>query len=145
MPLIEVYSPAGTFDQSGRDGLATELLRIGVQCEKLPDVPFVRSVEFVYFLDLPSMHVYHSGKAGGAPVVTVVWHIFEGGFDAAATKAALEQTTAAAVQFGKLPTKPAAPVFVLVREVPEKSWGLSGEQGSLSELRKTPADKPAMP
>ena len=146
MPLIHVYSPAGTFDAAGRDGLAEQLTQLGMRCERLPAVPFVRSVVWLYFHDVPVSHVYHAGKAGGGAVVTVVWHIFEGGFDAAATQTALQETTTAVVKHGHLPTSPApAPVFVLVREVPASSWAVSGEQGSLQALRDTPAHKPALP
>ena len=144
MPLIQVYSPSGTFDAASRDLLAEQLTTIGLKCEKLPSVPFVRSVAWVYFLDAPTTHVYHGGRTGGSAVVTVVWHIFEGGFDTAAMKAALEETTAAVVKHGRLPAA-TAPVFVLVREVPEKNWAVSGEEGDLKALRATPAEKPALP
>ena len=53
MPLIEVYSPPGTFDSASRDLLVAELTSIGMKCEKLPNVPFVQSVVWVYFHDTP--------------------------------------------------------------------------------------------
>ena len=143
MPLIEVYSPPGTFDSASRDLLVAELTSIGMKCEKLPNVPFVQSVVWVYFHDTPMAQVYHAGKAGGDAVVAVVWNIFAGGFDTSAMKAALNETTAAVVKYGRVPSTP-APVMVLVREAPASNWAVSGEQGDLKALRKTTEDKPAL-
>ena len=43
MPKMIIHAPAGTFDADDRRRVATALTSLGLECEALPNSPFVRS------------------------------------------------------------------------------------------------------
>ena len=135
MPLIYVNHPTDTFAAADRDALAEDLTRIGLECEQLQPTPFVRSTNWIFFREYPTSHVYHGGRAGGRQVIALEVNAFLGGLDEQAKKRLFKRFTDAIRLHAKIPDDALAPVYVVVRDVPETDWGVFGSTITLGDLR----------
>jgi phenylpyruvate tautomerase PptA (4-oxalocrotonate tautomerase family) len=144
MPLIHVTAPTGTFTDVARDRLADDLTTISLTHEGLPQTPFVRSTVWIYFHEPEPTRVYHGGRPGGTPVITVEINAFRGGLDAPAKQAIIHDVTVTIVRAAGLPLLAPAPVYVVFRHVDADDWGVFGSTTTLAELRNPDPDAPPL-
>lgn len=138
MPIMFITSAEGTFDQSAKDVIATQLTDLGAECERLARTDFVRSTTYVHFNDLPAGNIYNGGKRATAKIATLLVNALEGGFDATAKEIFMERATRilgdASGQKGRVPA------YVIFRDVPNISLGLFGGTATLKDLREPAPD-----
>ena len=142
MPLIYLNYPVNTLSLEARDKLAEELTIIGLDCENLPATPFIRSTVWLYFNEFPSSHVYHNGRPGGTPVISLEVNVFAGGLDESAKRMLFERFTRAIRQHTDLTIGAGAPVYIVVRDVPPANFGVSGGTTTLDALRHSDPGTP---
>lgn len=135
MPLIHVYSPAGTFSDAARDALGEELTVIVRELERLPMEPYNRSTTWIYFHEVPPGHVYHGGRPGGTEVIAVEVNFFEGGLDDDGKRALYQRYTERVGEHAGLPQGARVPVYIVLREVAPTDWGVFGRTTRIEELR----------
>ena len=140
MPLIYVNYPKGTFNDSALDALAEQLTEDGLQCEKLPDTAFVKSTIRIYFNEYAENKVYHGGKSSGTQVISFEINVFEGGLSVEAKKELIKRVTDAVRKHCGLKEEDVAPVYVIIRDIPEAGWGVFGDSITLDNLRNPRSD-----
>jgi phenylpyruvate tautomerase PptA (4-oxalocrotonate tautomerase family) len=142
MPKLIIHSPAGTFDAADRQRVAAALMALGLNCEALPPSPMVRSTVWTYFAEYAAGAVFMGDEPARLPVVTLQIYVLAGGLDDAAKRKLIEGATAI------LDLRPdgnrVAPVYVVIHEVAEESWGIFGKQADLAALRASAPDAPAI-
>ena len=145
MPLIHVHSPAGTFTQKDQDELANELVDIGCELEKVPTTPMVLSLCTVYFIEVPTTHVYHSHKTGGTKVITIYFDVLGGCLLQNEKDAVIKRFTEAVGKHTKERFNNGfIPCFVMLRDLLEPSWGFNGEQSRLQTMRDSIESDPSL-
>jgi len=140
MPKVFINYPKGTFSASALDALAEEITTIGLECEKLPDTPYVRSNIWIYAREYAADHVYHGGKPGGTKVISLEVNVVEGALGAHSRKELIQQLTKAVGKHAGIPPQERVPVYVVIRDVPPQSWGMFGEPITLESLHNPPVD-----
>jgi phenylpyruvate tautomerase PptA (4-oxalocrotonate tautomerase family) len=140
MPKVFINYPKGTFSAQALDVLADEITTIGLQCEKLPDTPYVRSNIWVYAREYDAEKVYHGGKPRGTKVITLELNVVEGALGADSRKELIERLTQAVGKNAGIPLQERVPVYIAIRDVPPPSWGMFGEPITLEGLRNPPAN-----
>lgn len=70
-PKLIIHSPAGTFDAADRQRVAGALTTLGLDCERLPPSPMVRSTVWTYFAESQPDAVFMGGEPAHLPVVTL--------------------------------------------------------------------------
>jgi phenylpyruvate tautomerase PptA (4-oxalocrotonate tautomerase family) len=142
MPKLIIHSPAGTFDAADRQRVAGALMALGLDCERLPDSPMVRSTVWTYFADYPADAVFMGDEPARLPVVTLQIYVLAGGLVDAGKRRLIEGATAI---LDRRPDGTAvAPVYVVIHEVAEENWGIFGKQADLAALRASSSDAPAI-
>ena len=144
MPLIYVNAPEGTFSDAARDALAQELTTIGLESEKLPQHPFDRSTCWIYFRDYPATHVYHGGLPGGTKVVALEVNSFAGLPTTEGKLFLYERYTEAIRRHAGIAEGARAPVYIVVREVETRDWGVFGATLTIDDVRTPHPDLPAI-
>lgn len=138
MPKLIIHAPAGTFDAADRQRVADALTTLGLDCERLPASPMVRSTVWAYFAEYSADAVFMGDKPARLPVVAVQIYVLAGGLDAAGKRRLIEGATAI------LDRRPdgtsVAPVYVVIHEVVEENWGIFGRQADLAALRASAPD-----
>jgi phenylpyruvate tautomerase PptA (4-oxalocrotonate tautomerase family) len=138
MPIMFLSSAEGTFTQSAKDSIASQLTDLGAECERLARTEFVRSTTYLHFNDLPAGSIYNGGKRATAKIATLLVNVLEGGFDATAKEVFIEKATkilgAASSQEDRVPA------YVIFRDVSNISLGLFGSTATLEDLRKPDPD-----
>jgi phenylpyruvate tautomerase PptA (4-oxalocrotonate tautomerase family) len=140
MPKVFINYPEGTFTQGALDALAEEITTAGLECEKLPDTPYVRSNIWVYAREYAVDRVYHGGKPLGTKVVTLEVNVVEGGLGEDSRKEMIARFTSAVGKHAGIPPGERIPVYIVIRDVPPPSWGMFGKPITLDDLRNPPAD-----
>ena len=140
MPKVFINYPVGTFSASALDALAEEITTIGLECEKLPDTPYVRSNIWIYGREYGADKVYHAGKPLGTKVITLEVNVVGGALGADSRKELIERLSKAVGKHAGIPPQERVPVYVAIRDVPPESWGMFGEPITLQSLRNPPAD-----
>jgi phenylpyruvate tautomerase PptA (4-oxalocrotonate tautomerase family) len=140
MPKVFINYPKGTFSDDALDALVEEITTTGLQCEKLPDTPYVRSNIWVYAREYAAERVYHGGKPCGTKVVSLEVNVVEGALGDDARKELIARFTQAVGKHAGIPPQERVPVYIVVRDVPPQSWGMFGKQITLESLRNPPAD-----
>jgi phenylpyruvate tautomerase PptA (4-oxalocrotonate tautomerase family) len=142
MPKLIIHSPAGTFDAADRQRVAGALMALGLDCERLPDSPMVRSTVWTYFADYPADAVFMGDEPARLPVVALQIYVLAGGLVDAGKRRLIEGATAI------LDRRPdgtvVAPVYIVMHEVAEENWGIFGKQANLAALRASSSDAPAI-
>jgi phenylpyruvate tautomerase PptA (4-oxalocrotonate tautomerase family) len=142
MPKLIIHSPAGTFDAADRQRVAGALMALGLDCERLPDTPMVRSTVWTYFADYSPDAVFMGDEPARLPVVTLQIYVLAGGLVDAGKRRLIEGATAI------LDRRPdgtvVAPVYIVMHEVAEENWGIFGKQADLAALRASSSDAPAI-
>jgi phenylpyruvate tautomerase PptA (4-oxalocrotonate tautomerase family) len=132
MPMIDVYAPAGAFED--KQELARRLAAAVMAVEEVPDIAMFRQNTAAFIHDLPVDAV--SNVDGGSDYVRVQVLTNAGGLDRnkqIALVARLTELVAGA------PGKPPAPerIWVLLTEAPDGGWGLWGHAHTNAELVAT--------
>lgn len=140
MPKIFISYPEGTFCESALTALAEEITTTGLQCEKLPDTPYVRSNIWVYANEYPAERVYHGGKSQGMNVISLEVNVVEGALDDDSRKALIARFTEAVGKHAGIAAQQRVPVYIVIREVPPRNWGMFGNPITLQSLRNPPTD-----
>lgn len=79
MPKMLIHSPAGTFDAADRQRVASALMTLGLDCERLPHSPLVRSTVWTYFSDYQADAVFMGDEPARLPVVTLQIYVLRAG------------------------------------------------------------------
>ena len=141
MPLMFATYTAGAFDQDSLDAFADQITKDGEELEGLDMTDFVLSTTWVWCQEYPSTHVYHGGQnQGGKDFVTVQINVIQGGYTEATKKELIKRVTDAVDKYADLPSGEPRRVYVLLREVPENSWGFDGRPIRLEDLKNPPKD-----
>lgn len=141
MLLVFVSYTAGAFDQDSLDALAEQITHDGGELEGLDMIDFVLSTTWIWCQEFPRTHVYHGGKnTGDKDFVTAQINVLQGGYTEATKKELIKRVTDAVEKYAQLPTGEPRRVYVLLREVPENSWGFDGQPIHLEDLKNPPQD-----
>lgn len=144
MPLIYVNSPEGTFLDAARDALAEELTTIGLESEGLPQHPFDRSTCWIYFRDHPASHVYHGGVPAGTRVISLEVNSFAGLPTTDGKKFLYQRFTEVIGRHAGIAGGERIPVYVVVREVETRDWGVFGGTLTIDDVKTPHPDTPAI-
>ena len=142
MPKLIIHSPAGTFDAADRQRVAGALTALGLDCERLPHSPMVRSTVWTYFAAYQPDAVFMGDEPARLPVVTLQIYVLAGGLDAAAKRRLIQGATA--ILDRRADGTTTAPVYVVIHEVAEEDWGIFGKQADLAALRASDPLAPAI-
>jgi len=140
LPKIHLHYPEGAFNATTLNSLAEELTSIGLECERLPDTPFVRSTVWIYAREYASNRVFVGGAPGRTQVISIEVNVFEGGLSDAAKQVLIERFTAAVGKHTGLSSGERCPVYVLIRESSPSNWGIFGDRITLDQLRHPAVD-----
>ncbi len=140
MPLIYVDYPEGTFADAALDALAEQITTDSLECEGLPNTPFVRSTVWIYFRPYPKGRIFQGGKRASTNVISFEVNVFQGGLGDQAKKDVIGRMTEAARRHIGLGQGDVAPVYIVFRDVPDTNWGVFGSTITLNDLRIPPAD-----
>lgn len=144
MPLIYLNCPVDTFSQIAKDTLATELTTISLKVEGLANTAFVRSTVWIYINEYPAENIYHGGSSLGTKIISLEVNVFEGGLDMEAKKMLIQHFTVLIRRHAGIANVKIAPVYIIIRDIPESNWGVFGNTMTLDELQNSPANLPAI-
>ncbi len=140
MPKLIIHSAAGTFSAADRQRIAGALVVLGLDCERLPHSPMVRSTVWTYFAEYQADAVFMGDEPARFAVVTLQIYVLAGGLDGSGKRKLIEGSTAI---LDRRPTGTSvAPVYVVINEVAEENWGIFGRQADLAALRASAPDAP---
>ncbi|HKN04692.1 MAG TPA: tautomerase family protein [Buttiauxella sp.] len=142
MPKLIIHSPAGTFDVSARQQIASALMTLGLDCEALPQSSLVRSTVWTYFAEYASDAVFMGDTPAWLPVVSLQIYVIKGGLDVTAKKTLIKGATE--ILDRRQTGTSVAPVYVVINETEEENWGIFGQQADLAALRASSIDAPAI-
>ena len=140
MPKVFINYPEGTFSAQALDALAEEITTIGLECEKLPDTPYVRSNIWIYGREYAAENVYHGGKSRGTKVISLEVNCVAGALGADSRNELIARFTKAVGKYAGIPAQERVPVYIVIRDVPPPNWGMFGKPITLEGLRNPPAD-----
>ena len=129
MPMIDVYSPLGTFADKQR--LAQDLATAVMQIEKVPDIPMFRKNTAAFVHELPAGAL--SNVDGDSGYVRVQVLTTAGALDRDTQLAVVGRLTEIVAAAAGDPTL-ADRTWVLLTEAPEGGWGLWGHAHTNAEL-----------
>jgi phenylpyruvate tautomerase PptA (4-oxalocrotonate tautomerase family) len=144
MPLIYLNCPVNTFSQVAKDELATELTTISLKVEGLANTALVRSTVWIYINEYPVKNIYNGGSSSGTEVISLEVNVFEGGLDVEAKKMMIRLFTGLIRNHLGIAEEKIAPVYIIIREISESSWGVFGNTMTLHELRNPPVNMKAI-
>jgi phenylpyruvate tautomerase PptA (4-oxalocrotonate tautomerase family) len=134
MPKLFVDSRKGTFTAEARVRIAAALTDVGIACERLADTPKVRAGVWVFFTEHESDAMFSGGQVTTSSLIRLLVFALEGGLDAESKQKMIAGATAILVEHAESTGDPVT-VYVVIREVPEVNWGMSGKHVSLAALR----------
>jgi phenylpyruvate tautomerase PptA (4-oxalocrotonate tautomerase family) len=129
MPMIDVYAPAGAFDD--KHELARRLATAVMEIEQVPDIAMFRQNTAAFIHELPADAI--ANVDGGSDYVRVQVLTNAGGLDR-------DKQTAVVARLTELiagaPGKPPAPerIWVLLTDANDGGWGLWGHAHTNVEL-----------
>jgi phenylpyruvate tautomerase PptA (4-oxalocrotonate tautomerase family) len=140
MPKVFIHYPEGTFSADALATLAEEITTVGLECEKLPDTPYVRSNIWIYAQEYSTASVFHAGKPGGTKVISMEVNCVAGALAPDSRIELIARFTSIVGKHAGIPPQARAPVYIVIRDVPPPSWGMFGKPITLEGLRNPPAD-----
>ena len=140
MPKIYMHYPSGAFSNAALQLLAEELTTAGLECEHLPNTPFVRSTVWIYMNEYQQDLVFVAGRPSQTPVISLEVNVFEGGLNDDAKGQVVKRFTALVAKHLGLADGHRCPAYVLIRESKASNWGVFGNRITLESLRNPPAD-----
>ena len=122
MPMIDVYAPAGTFED--KHLLARRLAEAVMVAEGVPDIPMFRQNTAAFIHELPADAI--SNVEGGSDYARVQVLTNAGGLDRDKQRALVARLTELVAG---APGKPPAPerIWVLLTDANDGGWGLWGQ------------------
>jgi phenylpyruvate tautomerase PptA (4-oxalocrotonate tautomerase family) len=129
MPMIDVYSTAGTFPDKHQ--LAADLAAAVMTIEQVPDIPMFRQNTAAFIHDLPPGCL--SNVDGESSYVRIQVLTNAGALDRAKQLAVVERLTSIAAAAAGDPSL-SNRTWVLLTEAPDGGWGLSGHANTNEEL-----------
>lgn len=138
MPLTYMNFPKGAFTEDSLAALAEKLTTIGMEAEKEPNTPSIRSANWLFANEYGPDKVFVGGQPDGSKVVTIEISVFRGGLDDLAKEEMIARATEAVRQHVGLTVGDRAPVYVLIHEVLPSNWGVFGGRITVSDLRNPP-------
>src|ERR1700749_2937403 len=119
MPMIDVYAPAGTFED--KHDLARSLAAAVMEIEQVPDIAMFRRNTAAFIHELPADAI--SNVEGGSDYARVQVLTNAGGLDRDKQRALVARLSELVT---KAPGKPPAParIWVLLTEANDGGWGL---------------------
>lgn len=140
MQKVFINYPEGAFSDNALAALAEEITATGLECEKLPDTPYVRSNIWVYAKAYAADRVYHGGKLCGTKVISVEVNVVEGALDTESRKDLIARFTNLVGKHAGIPPHERVPAYIVIRDVPPQNWGMFGKPITLESLRNPPTD-----
>ncbi|TVZ00866.1 4-oxalocrotonate tautomerase [Trebonia kvetii] len=129
MPMIDVYSNAGTF--ADKHALAKRLAATLMEIEQVPDIPMFRSNTAAFVHELPDGAI--ANVDGGGDYVRVQVLTNAGALDRAKQLAVVERFTAIVAEAAG-DASLAERTWVLLTEAVPGGWGLYGHANTNEEL-----------
>ena len=140
MPKIYMHYPSGAFSYAALPLLAEELTTAGLECEHLPNTPFVRSTVWIYMNEYQQDRVFVAGQPSQTPVISLEVNVFEGGLNDDAKGQVVKRFTALVAKHLGLADGQRCPAYVLIRNQKPQT-GACLETGSpWSHFAIPPAD-----
>ena len=129
MPMIDVYSTAGTF--ADKQSLATRLAATLMEIEQVPDIPMFRNNTAAFVHELPDGAIANVNGAGNYVRVQVLTNA--GALDRGKQLAVVERFTAIVAESAG-DASLAERTWVLLTEAVPGGWGLYGHASTNDEL-----------
>ena len=129
MPMIDVYAPAGTFADPHR--LATDLARIVMEVEQVPDIPMFRTNTAAFVHELPAGALSDVDGAGDHVRVQVLTNA--GALDRDKQLEVVRRLTERVAGAAGDPAL-ADRTWVMLTEAVAGGWGLKGHAHTNDEL-----------
>jgi len=129
MPMIDVYGPAGAFDD--RHALAMRLAAAVMAIEEVPDIPMFRENTAAFIHELSADAI--SNVDGGSDYVRVQVLTNAGGLTRDKQTAVVEKLTKLIAGAAGQPPPPER-IWVLLTEANDGGWGLWGHAHTNMEL-----------
>jgi phenylpyruvate tautomerase PptA (4-oxalocrotonate tautomerase family) len=129
MPMIDVYSTAGTFSDKHR--LAQGLARAVMRWEAVPDIPLFADNTAAFIHDLPGEAI--SNAAGRSDYVRVQVLTPAGVLDRDKQLGVVKELTEIVAAAAGDPTL-AERTWVLLTESPEGGWGIAGHANTQADI-----------
>jgi phenylpyruvate tautomerase PptA (4-oxalocrotonate tautomerase family) len=129
MPMIDVYAPAGAFED--KHELALRLAGVLMTIEEVPDIAMFRQNTAAFIHELPADSI--SNVDGASDYVRVQVMTNAGALDRKKQIAVVARFTEL---IANAPGKPPAPerIWVLLTEAPDGGWGLWGHAHTNADL-----------
>jgi len=129
MPMIDVYSPTGTFSDKNR--LAQNLARAVMRWEAVPEIPLFADNTAAFIHDLPPDAI--SNAAGRGDYVRVQVLTPAGVLDRDKQLGVVKELTEIVARAADDPTL-AQRTWVLLTESPEGGWGIAGHANTQADI-----------
>ena len=134
MPKMFVHARRGMLTAEARPRVAAALTDLGMECERLANTDKVREGIWIFFSEYPPDMVFTGGQVATRPTIALVIYALKGGLDEACRTRLIAGATSILSKHVLLEGPLSA--YVAIQEIPEVDWGMSGEQVSLSDLRR---------
>jgi phenylpyruvate tautomerase PptA (4-oxalocrotonate tautomerase family) len=129
MPMIDVYAPAGTFEN--QHGLAHDLAQAVMRWEGVPPIPLFADNTAAFIHDLPAEAISTASGASNYVRVQVLTPL--GVLDRDKQLGVVKELTAIVAAAAGDPTL-AERTWVLLTESPEGGWGIAGHANTLADI-----------
>jgi phenylpyruvate tautomerase PptA (4-oxalocrotonate tautomerase family) len=129
MPMIDVYAPAGTFEQ--KHGLARDLAQAVMRWEGVPAIPLFADNTAAFIHDLPADAISTASGASNYVRVQVLTPL--GVLDRDKQLGVVKELTEIVAAAAGDPTL-AERTWVLLTESPEGGWGIAGHANTLADI-----------
>jgi phenylpyruvate tautomerase PptA (4-oxalocrotonate tautomerase family) len=135
MPLIHLSYPEGTFTAEQLNAAATELTKAGLETEGIPLTEFNLSTTWIFARPYPPHQVFSAGKPVKNNFIAVEINALVGGHSNVTKATLIKRATDIISAHAAVPKGEPRRIYVLVRELPESSWGFDGNVIDLELLR----------
>jgi phenylpyruvate tautomerase PptA (4-oxalocrotonate tautomerase family) len=129
MPMIDVYAPAGTFEQ--KHGLARDLAQAVMRWEGVPAIPLFADNTAAFIHDLPADAISTASGASNYVRVQVLTPL--GVLNRDKQLGVVKELTEIVAAAAGDPTL-AERTWVLLTESPEGGWGIAGHANTLADI-----------
>jgi phenylpyruvate tautomerase PptA (4-oxalocrotonate tautomerase family) len=134
MPKMFLHTRQGVFTSETRARVAAALTNLGIACEHLADTEPVRAGIWVFFTEHAPDAIFRGGEIASDGIMTLVVYALQGGLDGESKRRLIAEATAILGEHAGS-NDDQVPLYVVIHEIPEVSWGMFGKQVSLAALR----------
>src|SRR5258707_9511745 len=129
MPMIDVYAPAGTFEE--KHGLARDLAQAVMRWEGVPEIPLFADNTAAFVHDLPADAISTASGASNYVRVQVLTPL--GVLNREKQLGVVKELTEIVAAAAGDPTL-AQRTWVLLTESPEGGWGIAGHANTQADI-----------